>query len=268
MGGLKFNLESILVGGILFFGLVLLYYYFIRDKKSEERTSQEDHELDPILLDYAKSFFPILIFILVLRSFIAEPFRIPSGSMIPTLEVGDFILVKKYSYGLHLPILNKKIMNTGTPERGDVVVFRYPSKPEVHYIKRLIGLPGDHIEWTKEKKLIINGKAVSYTSNGTHNMKSSGGHLVVIDKLKEKLPEDDAHDLILYKGSTVAGEWNVPKGHYFMMGDNRDNSRDSRSWGFVPEENLVGKASLVWMHWNWFDGGDGFQASRIGTAVN
>jgi len=268
VGVIKFNLELILVGGILFFGLVLLYYFFTRDKKSKKATSQEDHELDPILLDYAKSFFPILIFILVLRSFIAEPFRIPSGSMIPTLEVGDFILVKKYSYGLHLPILNKKIIDTGAPERGDVVVFRYPLNPEIHYIKRLIGLPGDHIEWSKSKKLIINGKAVSYTSNGTYNTKSSGGRMIVVDKLKEKLPEDDAHDLILYKGSTVAGEWDVPGGHYFMMGDNRDGSSDSRSWGFVPEENLVGKASLVWMHWNWFDGGDGFQTSRIGTAVN
>ena len=108
MGGIKFNLEFILVGGILFFGLVLLYYFFTRDKRSKKDISQENHELDPILLDYAKSFFPILLFILVLRSFIAEPFRIPSGSMIPTLEVGDFIIVKKYSYGLHLPILNKK----------------------------------------------------------------------------------------------------------------------------------------------------------------
>ena len=266
--GIKFNLESILVGGILFFGLVLLYYFFTHDKKSKKETSQEDHELDPILLDYAKSFFPILLFILVLRSFVAEPFRIPSGSMIPTLAVGDFILVKKYSYGLHLPILNKKIIDTGAPERGDVVVFRYPLKPETHYIKRLIGLPGDHIEWTNNKKLIINGKAVSYTSNGTYNTKSRGGRMIVVDKFKEKLPDDDAHDLILYKGSTVAGEWDVPEGHYFMMGDNRDGSSDSRSWGFVPEENLVGKASLVWMHWNWFDGGDGFQTSRIGTAVN
>ena len=266
--GIKFNLEFILVGGILFFGLVILYYYFTRDKKSKKDIPQEDNELDPILLDYAKSFFPILLFILILRSFVAEPFRIPSGSMIPTLEVGDFILVKKYSYGLHLPILNNKIISTGTPKRGDVVVFRYPVEPEVHYIKRVIGLPEDHIEWTADKKLIINGKTVSYTSNGTHNMKSSGGRLIAVDKLIEKLPEDDAHDLIIYKGSTVAGEWNVPKGHYFMMGDNRDGSSDSRSWGFVPEENLVGKASLVWMHWNWFDGGDGFQANRIGTAVN
>ncbi len=268
MGGIKFNLEFILVGGILFFGLVFIYYFFTRDKKSVQNLSSEDRELDPILLDYAKSFFPILLFILVLRSFIAEPFRIPSGSMIPTLEVGDFILVKKYSYGLHLPILNKKILNTGTPERGDVVVFRYPPEPESHYIKRLIGLPGDHIEWTKNKKLIINGKAVSYTSNGTHKTKS-GSRMIVVDKLKEKLLEDDAHDVILFKGRpTVADEWRVPEGHYFMMGDNRDGSQDSRSWGFVPEENLVGKASLVWMHWNWYEGGDGFQASRIGTTVN
>jgi len=268
MGGMQFNLEVVLIGGTLFFGLILLYYFFTGDKslrKSSNATA--DQQLEPLLLDFAKSFFPILFFILILRSFVIEPFRIPSGSMIPTLEVGDFILVKKYAYGLRLPILHKKILETGNPKRGDVVVFRYPPEPEKNYIKRLIGLPGDHIEWTKNKKLIINGTAVEYASNGTHNIKDRRSR-VIVDKLKETLPNDDAHDLILFKGSTIADKWDVPAGHYFMMGDNRDGSSDSRSWGFVPEENLVGKASLVWMHWNWLDGGDGFQIERVGTTVN
>lgn len=217
----------------------------------------------PILQDFAKSFFPLILFILVLRSFVAEPFRIPSGSMIPTLEIGDFVLVKKYAYGLRLPIIQTKILDTGKPKRGDVVVFRYPPQPEINYIKRVIGLPGDHIKWDVEKKLTINGKVVIYSLDGKYKTKSG-----IADKLKESLPDDEPHDLILHNGSTMSGDWVVPKGHYFMMGDNRDKSSDSRSWGFVPEANLVGKASIVWMHWNWLEGGDGFQGNRVGTAVN
>ncbi|MCK5666869.1 MAG: signal peptidase I [Thiotrichaceae bacterium] len=242
----------------LYFGLVILYYFLIGNKRLPP-----DQKQMPLPLDFAKSFFPILLFILILRSFVAEPFRIPSGSMIPTLEVGDFVLVKKYSYGLRLPIIQTKIIDTGKPKRGDVVVFRYPPKPEVNYIKRVIGLPGDHIKWTADKKLIINEQAVAYKSEGSYKIK--GG---AVDIFKEALPNDDPHDLILFDNPPTVGEWRVPEGHYFMMGDNRDKSSDSRSWGFVPEANLVGKASLIWMHWNWLDGGDGFQVNRIGTAVN
>jgi len=255
--GVQFDLELILIGGFLFFGLVLLYYKFFGNKNLQEGDQM------PILQDFAKSFFPIILIILVLRSFVAEPFRIPSGSMIPTLEVGDFVLVKKYAYGLRLPIIQTKIIDAGTPKRGDVAVFRYPPKPKINYIKRVVGLPGDHIEWTADKKLIINGKAVSYKSEGEYKIKDG-----TADKLKETLPSDNPHDLILFNNPTISGEWIVPKGHYFMMGDNRDRSSDSRSWGFVPEANLVGKASIVWMHWNWLDGGDGFQAERIGITVN
>ena len=255
--GVQFGLELILVGGMFFFGLILLYYFFVGEKRT--RKDQQD----PVLLDYAKSFFPLIVLVLLLRSFVAEPFRIPSGSMIPTLEVGDFILVKKYSYGLRLPIIQKKIMDTGKPERGDVVVFRYPPNPQINYIKRLIGLPGDHIKWTVDKKLIINEKPVSYKLEGKHLTKEGFAF-----KLKEALPNNKPHDLILFDKSTKVGEWIVPEGHYFMMGDNRDKSSDSRSWGFVPEANLVGRASLVWMHWNSLEDGDGFQASRIGATVN
>jgi len=142
------DLELILVGATFFSGLVILLYKLFGRKRDKR-------EMDPLLLDYAKSFFPILLIVVVLRSFVAEPFRIPSGSMIPTLEIGDFILVKKYSYGIRLPILHKKIIDIDKPIRGDVVVFRYPANPKINYIKRLIGLPGDHIVWTSDKKLTI-----------------------------------------------------------------------------------------------------------------
>lgn len=259
----QLNLEVVLIVGSLFFGLVLLFYFFFGRKKRLESNDE-----DPILLDYAKSFFPVLFLVLVVRSFVAEPFRIPSGSMIPTLEIGDFIVVKKYSYGLRLPITHNKFLNTGQPKRGDVVVFRYPPEPEVNYIKRLVGLPGDKIVWTNDKKLIINGNAVKYELNKDYPTRNRAGKSISVTSLKETLPDDDGHDLIIFNGPTKAGEWIVPEGHYFMMGDNRDNSSDSRFWGFVPEKNLVGKASMVWMHWNWLDGGDGFQAKRIGTPVD
>ncbi len=260
--GVQFGLEWLLVGGLLFFGLVLLYYFFWGDK------DLQDGDQMPILQDFAKSFFPLILFIIVLRSFVAEPFRIPSGSMIPTLEIGDFVLVKKYAYGLRLPIIQTKILDTGKPKRGDVVVFRYPPQPEINYIKRLIGLPGDHIEWTADKKLIINGKAVEVLSSDDYHYKDGEGTVLVAKQEKEFLVDDKSHQLITFSNPTKSGKWDVPQGHYFMMGDNRDKSSDSRSWGFVPESHLVGKASLVWMHWNWFDNGDGFQAGRIGTLIN
>jgi signal peptidase I len=149
-----------------------------------------------------------------------------------------------------------------------VVVFRYPINPQTHYIKRLIGLPGDHIEWTVDKKLIINGKAVKVLSSDDYHYQGSDGDALAVKQGAEFLGDDTPHQFITFSGSTQAGQWDVPEGHYFMMGDNRDKSSDSRFWGFVPESHLVGKASLVWMHWNWFEGGDGFQAKRIGTTVN
>jgi len=258
---LHLNLELILVILTLFTGVVILYYS-LKTKDSDQKAQ------DPILLDYSKSFFPVLLIVILLRSFVAEPFRIPSGSMIPTLEIGDFILVKKYAYGVRLPVLHTKILDTGSPQRGDVVVFRYPPNPRINYIKRLIGLPGDDIEWTHEKKLIINGESVHYQADGKYQTPGNFGREISVSKLKEILPGNTSHELIVFPGFSKAGKWQVPEGHYFMMGDNRDNSSDSRFWKFVPEENLVGKASLVWMHWNWSEGGDGFKASRIGTAVN
>ena len=273
--GVHLNLEIVLVCLTLFTGLVLLYYFF-KPKKDDESGEV------PLLLDYSKSFFPILLIVIVVRSFVAEPFRIPSGSMIPTLEIGDFILVKKYAYGIKLPIIHKKIISTGKPERGDVVVFRYPPDPKINYIKRLIGLPGDKVRWTADKKLILNDKPVNYENDGKYLTKDRLGRDIQVSQVKEFLPDSSSdnnsgntnaennteHKLINFPGISQAGEWQVPEGHYFMMGDNRDNSSDSRFWKFVPEQNLVGKASFVWMHWDWSDGGDGFKASRIGTSVD
>ncbi len=260
----SFNFELILVSLTLISALIIVIYWFLRRGKADVPRDKQ-----PLLVDYAKSFFPVLFIVVVLRSFVAEPFRIPSGSMIPTLEIGDFILVKKYSYGVRLPVLHTKIFDVGEPKRGDVVVFRYPPKPEVNFIKRVIGLPGDEVVWTKDKKLIINGEPAKYQPDGQHETRNSFGQVTPVQQLKETLPGDEPHDLILFpRPSMRVGTYTVPKGHYFMMGDNRDNSSDSRFWGTVPQENLVGQASFVWMHWNWLTGGDGFQGARIGTSVN
>lgn len=262
--GSQLDLEAILVLLTFFSGLVLLFYK-IKPVKNQADGSDKDI---PLLLDYSRSFFPILLIVVIVRSFIAEPFRIPSGSMIPTLEIGDFILVKKYSYGVRLPVIHKKFIETGKPERGDVAVFRYPPNPKINYIKRVIGLPGDQIEWTKDKKLIINGNPV--TSKKIENFIPKDKNIsITIHQFEEQLPETGkSYKVIHFPERTRSGKWTVPEGHYFVMGDNRDNSSDSRFWKFVPETHLVGKASLVWMHIDWSEGGDGFQAKRIGVKVN
>ncbi|UXZ55310.1 signal peptidase I [Halomonas sp. 7T] len=202
---------------------------------------------EPWPVDYARSFFPVLLVVLVVRSFVVEPFQIPSGSMKPTLEVGDFILVNKFAYGLRLPVVHNRFLEVDDPERGDVMVFRFPDEPSVNFIKRVVGLPGDTIRY-EGKQLYINGERVNKA-------------------LIEEGPEDSPQQLLLeerlggvshyiYNNPRDPGpqmrEIRVPEGHYFTMGDNRDHSNDSRYWGFVPEENIVGRAFAVWMHW---DGG-------------
>ena len=219
---------------------------------------------DPLLVDYARSFFPVLLVVVVLRSFIAEPFRIPSGSMMPTLEVGDFILVNKFAYGVRLPVLRTKIIPVGEPKRGDVVVFKYPKQPEVDYIKRVIGLPGDRIRY-ENKQLTINGKPMPLTSLGVYPGDGANGRMVGANTYKEDLA-GVVHEILQRSGAEgPEGEFIVPTGHFFVMGDNRDNSNDSRYWGVVPEENLVGRAMLVWM--NFDTEGAHIKSERIGTGI-
>ncbi|MBB3231655.1 signal peptidase I [Halomonas stenophila] len=202
---------------------------------------------DPWPVDYARSFFPVLLVVLVLRSFVVEPFQIPSGSMRPTLEVGDFILVNKFAYGLRLPVANHQVVELGEPERGDVMVFRFPSEPSVNFIKRVVGLPGDRIRYA-DKQLYVNGEPVP------KRLIEAGPPTEPNELLLEEQLGEVAH--AIYTNPRDPGpqmrELVVPEGHYFTMGDNRDHSNDSRYWGFVPEENIVGKAFAVWMHW---DGG-------------
>lgn len=196
---------------------------------------------EPYLVDLSRSFFPVLAIVLVLRSFLVEPFQIPSGSMLPTLEVGDFILVNKYAYGLRLPVAGTKILEVDDPQRGDVMVFKYPKDGETNYIKRVIGEPGDRIRY-QDKQLFINGELVETRFIA---------RLPPMELRREDLGEVE-HDIFLTMGVTGnagEGEWVVPEGHYFVMGDNRDNSNDSRYWGMVPDELVVGKAFAIWMHW-------------------
>jgi signal peptidase I len=242
---------------------------------------------EPGTVDYARSFFPVAIIVLVVRSFIFEPFRIPSDSMMPTLLDGDFIVVSKYSYGLRLPVLNSKVVDTGTPQRGDIVVFRFPPDPNVNYIKRLVGLPGDRVE-VRGDQLIVNGVAVPQQIVGDYTDGCYVGMTRAIENLGGRAHEvlscrapgriTTARDIgyaggkappaVCNRAGTAksVGSWVclsagagatdfgdhvfevVPAGHYLMIGDNRDNSEDSRVWGFVPDENLVGKATRIWFN--------------------
>jgi signal peptidase I len=228
--------------------------------KSKGLTFDEKNE--PILVEYARSFFPIVLIVLLLRSFIAEPFRIPSGSMMPTLLVGDFILVNKFTYGIRLPVINKKIIELSEPNRGDIVVFRYPKDPTVDYIKRIVGLPGDKVVYSN-KKLTINDLPVQQTSLGSYQGLGQGEEMSGAEDLLENLT--GVEHRILIRNGTPTVVYVVPEGNYFAMGDNRDNSNDSRYWGPVPEANLVGKAFFIWMSWDWQNKGVGFD--RIGTVL-
>ncbi|MDB6061085.1 MAG: lepB [Verrucomicrobiaceae bacterium] len=197
------------------------------------------------IAEYSRSFFPVLAVVLILRSFVVEPFQIPSSSMVPTLEVGDYILVNKFSYGLRVPVLKTKILDVGKPQRGDVVVFYPPHKKNVYFIKRLVGLPGDHIQY-RHKVLYINGDKAEQTflarllpMQGTELASEKLGP--VEHNIHKQM---DSYNEIADNVDVV-----VEPGHYFFMGDNRDNSADSRFWGQVPEQEIVGKAFAVWMHW-------------------
>ncbi len=218
----------------------------------------------PLMVDYAESFFPVLLFVLIIRSFIAEPFRIPSGSMFPTLLVGDFILVNKSAYGVKLPVLNTKIIETGEPERGDVIVFRYPEDPRLDYIKRVIGIPGDKISYIN-KTLRINNEVVSVERQNVYMPPNKTMPDSREIEYKENLT-DAGHNILMNTNRLSDNiEFVVPPKKYFVMGDNRDNSRDSRYWGYVPEENLRGKAFMIWM--NWDNVNTTVMFNRIGSSI-
>ncbi|MEM9385811.1 MAG: signal peptidase I [Pseudomonadota bacterium] len=243
------GLELALVVGALLTGVVYALEVGFLRKRRIEALGEEAPE--PPAVEYARSFFPVILLVLVVRSFLFEPFRIPSASMVPTLLVGDFIFVNKFSYGIRLPVLRSEVLDFGEPERGEVVVFRLPSDNRTNYIKRVIGLPGDTVTYLNGV-LLINGERVEmepierYTGPGAEE--SPEPQVLLRERLGERV-----HDVLQIERPNYrhgSGEWVVPAGHYFMMGDNRDNSQDSRylnAVGFVPEENLVGRAEIVWL---------------------
>ena len=281
-----FALALVLITAAFFVVWAVDRMLFARRRKLRAAAEGEKPR-EPLLVDYARSFFPVILAVLVFRSFLLEPFRIPSGSMMPTLLVGDFVLVNKFAYGLRLPVTNTKILDTGEPKRGDIAVFRYPLNPKEDYIKRIVGLPGDTIKVVGESVCIIphgSGAQPCSTSNavvnpqvfvnGTKVQETLVGPYHGTDKESIKEEEIDSpiglfdehlgnvhHQMMLITNppipsvGTCAGgmptsdggcEWRVPKGYYFAMGDNRNNSEDSRFWGFVPEQNLAGRAFFIW----------------------
>lgn len=217
----------------------------------------------PVVVEYARSLFPVFLIVLVLRSFVIEPFRIPSGSMYPTLQIGDFIVVNKFAYGIKLPVTQTKLIDTGEPERGDVAVFKYPKDPDVDYIKRIVGLPGDEISYI-ERTLFVNGRPAMQHSLGDYNGTGAGNAMDGTALIRETLG-DRQHRILLdhAKSSQDLVSVTVPDGHYFVMGDNRDHSNDSRFWGFVPEKNLKGEAFGIWMNWD-----EGIDFNRIGKGID
>ena len=263
---------------ILFLALVITGGIWLLDALVLKRRRDKGAK-EPLLVEYAKSFFPVILIVFVLRSFLVEPFKIPSGSMLPTLLVGDFILVNKYTYGIRLPVINHKIISLNDPQRGDVMVFRYPEDPGLDYIKRVVAVPGDVIEY-RNKRLSVNGEPVPTTEIRTHSYVANGLNYVTATVYEERL-NGAGHEIMVeadkpdffppqlqdfpyrencsYNAEGAGFKCTVPVGHYFTLGDNRDASNDSRYWGFVPDRNIVGKAFFIWMNFDDF--------GRIGTSI-
>lgn len=246
---------------ILFLLLLVTGLLWVADRYVFRKKRAPDAK-EPLWVEYGASFFPVILIVFILRSFIVEPFKIPSGSMIPTLLVGDFIAVNKFTYGIRLPVINKKIVELNNPQRGDVVVFRWPVDPSLDYIKRIVGVPGDKVAYLN-KRLTINGQPVEvrkvddyldkeklyYTPRYTETL-GTVEHQILVEAdsppFVAQTTQFPFRDKCHYNSEGVVCE--VPPGHYFAMGDNRDNSQDSRVWGFVPDENLVGKAFFIWFN--------------------
>jgi len=263
----QFGIEPALAVGSLITGIIWLVYRLIKGKQDKETVL-------PYYVEYARSFFPIFLVVLLLRAFLVEPFRIPSGSMMPSLLVGDFILVNKFTYGIRLPVTKTKLIDINEPERGDVVVFRWPVNPRLDYIKRLVGLPGDKISY-RNKTLVINGEPVKIEAIGPYQPVGSGMRALGSIEGRENLMGEEHSVLVnplspdFSPSCTFMGyqEVEVPEGHYLMVGDNRDDSNDGRCWGFVPEENLVGKAFFIWFSLDWQRPGI-IAWSRIGNSID
>ncbi|MGB3621680.1 signal peptidase I [Ketobacter sp. MCCC 1A13808] len=234
---MDFDFAIVLVSLVAFTGLFyfLDLFYFSRHRS--------EGEPPPQWLEFPKSFFPVLVIVLVLRSFLIEPFKIPTGSMIPTLLVGDYILVNKYAYGLRVPILGTEIIPIGKPKTGDIMVFKYPENPSINYIKRVVGVPGDEIRY-ENKTIYVNGVAASQILEA--QLPPSQPQIKIYNETLGGVE----HDIMvtLDRPTEAPRTWIVPEDHYFVFGDNRDNSRDSRFWGFVPDQLVVGRAFAIWMH--------------------
>ena len=267
-----FSLMLVVVGAMsgAIWALDRIFFARRRRRAAESVGTPAERVREPIAVEYARSFFPVIVLVLVIRSFLFEPFRIPSDSMMPTLFDGDFIFVSKFSYGLRLPVTNTLVVPTGTPQRGDVIVFRLPPNPKVNYIKRLVGLPGDRIRVDENNQLYVNDVPMKQTpgpvySGPKQDLWNYAGAPTAWEQLGAK-----RHLIMFAHGGVRTGEWTVPAGHYFFMGDNRNNSKDSR-WldepdapGYVPEANLVGKAVRIWLN---LDTRDGPLWRRIGNAI-
>lgn len=254
---MNFNFELILFYAVVISGLIALFdiIFFAKKRKlayeAETKGLPNPPEMTyPVIIEYARSFFPILLIVFLLRSFLYEPFRIPSASLEPSLLTGDFVLVNKYDYGVRLPVVHEKLINNGQPQRGDIFVFRYPPNPSVDFIKRVIGVPGDHIKYVN-KVLYINGKKMPQEmKETTTRIDEEGRKQDVVIKEEDLMGVKHAIYQNQNQTATDFDDIVVPEGMYFAMGDNRDDSADSRYWGFVPEKNILGKAVLVWMSWD------------------
>lgn len=272
MGNIKLDFALILVVLTAFTGVVWAIDHLWFAKAREARMGKQAKQ--PLLVEYSRSFFPVIFVVLILRSFLAEPFRIPSSSMMPSLLIGDFILVNKFAYGFRIPVLNKVIVPMGKPKRGDVVVFKrpetFPGDPAagIDYIKRVIGVPGDTVRYL-DKVVYINDQPVEQVEVGAYEGVGQGEGMSGATRAIEKLPGRE-HEILLNPYSMapppMGDTWVVPEGAYLVLGDNRDNSEDSRYWGMVPEANLVGRAFFIWMNWDSQNGGIDF--GRIGTVIH
>lgn len=263
---MNINFELVLFYGAIATGVVcLIDYLFFAKARQQKQAGAKEIKL-PLLVDYSRSFFPVLLLVFLLRAFLFEPFRIPSGSLEPTLLVGDFILVNKFDYGVRLPVIHKKIMDNHTPQRGDIMIFRWPPNPAYDFIKRVIGVPGDHIKYI-DKELYVNGQKMPQEFlQDTMAREEDGAEWKALEKREDLAGFKHRIMINPDRSSQNFEDIVVPPGMYFMMGDNRDDSADSRFFGFVPEENIVGKAVMIWMSWDNIK--DRVRWDRIGTLIN